>query len=92
MTLDFTTPGEVIISMFDYINELLTAFEKEEPNMRDTKSSAAPSDLFTVDEDSEKLDPRKAVVFHNLTAKTLYATKRARPDTIREGEIVQAVL
>ena len=50
--------------------------------MRDTKSSAAPSDLFTVDEDSEKLDPRKAVVFHNLTAKTLYATKHARPDTM----------
>jgi hypothetical protein len=81
MMLDFTTPGEVIISMFDYIDELLSAFEKEEPSMKGTKSSAAPSDLFKVDENCEKLRPNKAVVFHNLSAKTLNATKRARPDT-----------
>jgi hypothetical protein len=81
MTLDFTTPGEVIIWMFDYIDELLSVFEKEEPSMKGTKSSAAPSDLFKVDKDCEKLRPNKAVVFHNLSAKTLYAMKHARPDT-----------
>jgi hypothetical protein len=27
MTLDYTTPGQVKISMFDYINEILAAFE-----------------------------------------------------------------
>ena len=81
MTLDFTTRGEVSVTMFDYIEELLNAFDKEEPKAKGTKSSAAPNDLFRVDEDSEKLQSNKAVVFHNLTAKTLYATKRARPDT-----------
>jgi hypothetical protein len=59
----------------------LEAFDKAEPNGGGTKSSAAPSNLFTVNEDCEKVPPDKIVQFHNLVAKTLYATKRARPDT-----------
>ncbi len=34
-----------------------------------------------MNEDCEKLDSQKAKIFHNLVAKTLYTTKRARPDT-----------
>jgi hypothetical protein len=30
---------------------------------------------------TEKLPPEKSVEFHNLVAKTLYATKQARPNT-----------
>jgi hypothetical protein len=41
----------------------------------------ATENLFRVDEDCAKLRPKKAQEFHNLVAKTLYATKRARPDT-----------
>jgi hypothetical protein len=67
--------------MFDYVNEIINAFDKAEPKGGGTKSSAAPDDLFKVDEDREKLPPEKAVEFHNLVAKTLYATKRARPNT-----------
>ena len=119
MTLDYSVKGQVQISMNDYIDEILSAFDKAESETtsktppvrndsktktqgdpkghshrgtksrasphgvshRDTKSSAAPEDLFKVDEDCEKLPHDKAVVFHNLVAKTLYATKRARPDT-----------
>ena len=81
MRLDFTIPGQVIILMFNYINELLEAFDKAEPNEKGTKSSAALDDLFKVDKDCKKLSPTKAVEFHNMTAKMLYATKRARPDT-----------
>jgi hypothetical protein len=61
--------------MFDYINEIINAFDKAEPNGGGTRSSAAPDDLFKVDEDHEKLPPDKAVEFHNLVAKTLHATK-----------------
>ena len=46
-----------------------------------TKSSTAASNLFEVDEDSEKLSPRKAEAFHSLVAKILFVTKRSRPDT-----------
>jgi hypothetical protein len=75
MTLDYTVRGRVNISMFDYVDEIINAFDKAEPKGGGTKSSAAPDDLFKVDEDREKLPPEKAVEFHNLVAKTLYATK-----------------
>jgi hypothetical protein len=67
--------------MFDYVKEIINAFDKAEPKGGGTKSSAAPDDLFKVDEDCKKLPPEQAVEFHNLVAKTLYATKRARPNT-----------
>jgi hypothetical protein len=61
--------------MFQYIDEIINAFDKEEPKGGGTKSSAAPDNLFKVDKDCEKLQPEKAVVFHNLVVKMLYATK-----------------
>jgi hypothetical protein len=81
MTLDYTVRGQVQITMIDYVDEILTAFDKADPKGGGTKTSAAPENLFRVDEDCEKLQPDKVVEFHNLVAKTLYATKRARPDT-----------
>jgi hypothetical protein len=67
--------------MFDYVDEILTAFDKAEPKCGGTKTSAAPDSLFKVDENCEKLKQDKAVEFHNLVEKTVYSTKRARPDT-----------
>jgi hypothetical protein len=81
MTLDYTVRGQVKITMFDYVDEILNAFDKAEPKGGGTKTSAAPDSLFKVDENCEKLKQDKAVEFHNLVAKTLYSTKRARPDT-----------
>jgi hypothetical protein len=81
MTLDYNVCGQVKITMFDYIDEILTAFDKAEPKGGDRKTSAAPDSLFKVDESCVKLAQNKALEFHNLVAKTLYATKRARPDT-----------
>ena len=81
MDLDYTTPGQVSISMFDYIDQILATFQKEYPECGGTKTCAAPRNLFVVDEDAEKLSTNKTIVFHNLVAKTLYTTKRARPDT-----------
>jgi hypothetical protein len=63
MTLDVSVSGQVMIDVFDCIEEMLTAFEKAEPNGAGAKSSA------------------RDVEFHNLVAKTLHATKRARPDS-----------
>jgi hypothetical protein len=61
--------------MFHYVNEIINAFDKAEPKGGGTKSSSAPDDLFKVDENRKKLLPEKAAEFHNLVAKTLYATK-----------------
>jgi hypothetical protein len=82
MTLDYSVKGQVNISMIDYIDEIIIAFRKaDKKGGAGTKSTAAPENLFIVNEDCENLPADKVVEFHNLVAKTLYATKRARPDT-----------
>ena len=80
-TLDYTVQRQVNITMFEFLEEIKTIFDKADPSGKGTKSSAAPVNLFVVNEDSKELTPKKAVQFHNLVAKTLYATKRAKPDT-----------
>jgi hypothetical protein len=81
MTLDYTVCGQVKITMFDYIDEILTAFDKAEPKGGGAKTSAAPDSLFKVDENCEKLKQDKDVEIHNLVANTLYSTNQARPGT-----------
>jgi hypothetical protein len=81
MKLDYRTKGQVKLLMIKYVDEIIEAFDKVDPKEGGTKTSAAPENLFTTNEDSKKLEPDKAVAFHNIVAKTLWATKRARPDT-----------
>jgi hypothetical protein len=81
MTLDYTTPGQVKVSMFDYVKEIIAAFDAADPGNSGTKSSAAPLDLYKIDEDCKKLAPAMREQFHSVVQKTLFATKRARPDT-----------
>ena len=81
MTLDYTVRGQVQITMIDFLDKVLIAFDKAEPKGGGTKTSAAPENLFKVDKDCKKLPQSKTVQFHNLVADTLYATKQARPDT-----------
>ncbi len=91
MNLDYSTRDQCKVTMFDYVDEILTAWKKADQSnddngfktvshSRKTKSSAAPENLFVVDEDCKKLDSVKATAFHNIVAKALYITKRARPD------------
>ena len=68
MTLDFSVKGQVKISMLDYIDEIVKSFEEADPKGKETKSSAAPSDLFTVNRDCKKPPEKRAVQFHNLVA------------------------
>ena len=67
--------------MFSYIEDILTAFDKEYPKGNGTKSSTTPNNIFVVNKDCKKLDQEKVMEFHNIAAKTLYATKMARHDT-----------
>jgi hypothetical protein len=81
MTLDYTVRGQVKITMCDYVYEILTAFDNTEPKGGGTNTNASPDSLFKVDENCEKLKQDKDVEFHKMVPKTLYSTKRARPDT-----------
>jgi hypothetical protein len=81
LTLDYTTPGQVNVSLFNYVKEIIAAFDAADPGNSGTKSSAAPLDLYRIDEDCKKLAPAMREQFHLVVQKTLFATKRARPDT-----------
>lgn len=76
--IDFSNPGQVTMTMTDYIDELL----KEVPTelMKGVSSTAAAGHLFAVNEKAEKLDGETAILFHHLTAKLLYLSKRTCPD------------
>jgi hypothetical protein len=62
----------------DFIQELL----KECPDdlMKGTSTTPAASHLFAVNPDCEKLDSDTSTMYHLLTAKLLYLSKRTRPD------------
>ena len=51
MTLDHSMRGQVQITMFDHIEDIIVAFEKAAPKSTSTKSGAAPDTLFKINED-----------------------------------------
>ncbi len=73
MTLDFTEPGKVKITMSDYIENL---FDELPEDMSGTAATPAANHLFTVNDNATKLDADKAKTFHHLTAKMHYLCKR----------------
>ena len=75
--------------MFEYIDEIVELWDKACSELNDRYKvvscrrsiiTAAHEDLFKVDEDATKIDQARAKVFHTLTAKMIYVTKRARPN------------
>jgi hypothetical protein len=90
MLFVFSHKGQCRVSMYDYVDSILEAFDDAVKKCNDgylkvgkrrSKSSAAPDNLFVVDEDCEKLSDDVAASFHTIVAKVLYVTKQARPDT-----------
>jgi hypothetical protein len=89
MTLDFATSKIVKVTMLEYVDEIFGSWDKACSELDDGYkavsgrkriATAAPDDLFKVDEDAMKLDQARAEVFHNIMAKEIYVTKRVRPD------------
>jgi hypothetical protein len=78
MVLDYSTEGKVMITMYDYIRNML----EELPAEMDGESATPAADhLFEVnDQDPKPLDEEKAILFHHNVAKLLFLCKRARPD------------
>ena len=89
MNLDFTKVGVVVVTMIDYIDDVIKAWDDavtkfndgfEPVEKRQRIATAAPEDLFKINEDAVKLDKDKSKVFHSIVAMILYIVKRARPD------------
>jgi len=86
MSLDFGHDNQCRITMIDYVDEIVAAYDKALGELDDgfsafkrksnlARTSAAPDDLFDVDKDAEKLNKENSIAFHHLVAKTLYVSK-----------------
>jgi len=74
MQLDFSQEGKVILSMTEYIKNILADAPDD---MQGTASTPASSHLFDVDPLSPNLDSSTSEKFHHITAQLLYLCKRA---------------
>ena len=81
MKLDYSTVGPAKITMLDYIDGILDAFDKADPTGGGTKSSSAPDIILKFEKVCKNLNTKRAVDFHHQVEKILFDTKRARPDT-----------
>ena len=76
MTSDFSKKGKVIVSMTDYMNNLVDQFPYDIDGIEPTP---AAEDLLHEGKGAT-LDKKRAEIFHTWVAKALFACKRARPD------------
>jgi len=77
MTLDFSTPSVLHLSMKDYIENTLDAFPQ---TIEGSATSPAAAHLFQHNKDCAKLDADKKTEFHTTVAKCFFLCKCARPD------------
>ena len=77
MTLDFSLPGKVQISMEQYIRNMLSELPED---MEGTATTPAAEHLFKINETPTCLNDTDAMFFHHNVAKLLFLCKRARPD------------
>jgi hypothetical protein len=91
MSLDFCHDNQCRITMIDYVDKIVAAYDKALGELDDVfsagkkknnpaRTSAAPDDLFVVDEDAEKLSVESLIAFHRLVAKTLNVSNCPRLD------------
>ncbi len=89
MMLDFATSKIVKVTMLKYVDDIIGSWDKACSELNDGYkavsgrkriATAASNNLVKVDEDAVELDQARAKAFHNITAKEIYVTKRARPD------------
>ncbi len=80
MTIDFSNPGKVKLSMIEYIRDMLESVPAELIGNNAECATPASEHLFLVNADAQKLDSTSADMFHHNTAKLLFLCKRARPD------------
>ena len=81
MMLDCSAVVQVKITMLNYNDEIIYAFDKTDKTCGSNNSSASPAIIFKVNKDCKKCNTKQALEFHHLVAKILFDTKRAIPDT-----------
>jgi len=77
MTLDYSSKNKVKISMYEYVDKLLTEFPTD---MNGAAKTPVANHLFNVNPNAKKLPETTAQLFHHLMAKLLYISRRTRQD------------
>ena len=77
MTLDYSKKGKLIVDMKDYVEKMIEDFPYDIPNKGKTP---AAEHLFKVDENAGQLNKQMKEEFHTFVAKSLFLSKRGRPD------------
>jgi len=77
MCIDYTVKGKVKISMYDYIDKMLTELPSD---MDGVSTTPATLHLFNMDNGTQILDKDRAQLFHLLVEKLLYLSRRSRQD------------
>jgi hypothetical protein len=79
MDLDFSVPGEVSVTMIDYLKRVIQDFPEE---ITGRATSPAADHLFTIrsEKDSKTLEEKRAIAFHHYVAPLLFATTMSRKD------------
>jgi hypothetical protein len=78
MDIEFIGNGEVQILMKDYIREAIELFPED---CTGTVATPAANHLFKVNPTGTKLSEPRRELLHSITAKLLFVSKRARPDS-----------
>ena len=77
MTLDYSSKNKLKISMYEYVDKLLTEFPTD---MNGAAKTPVANHLFNVNPNAKKLPKTTAQLFHHLMAKLLYISRRTRQD------------
>ena len=73
MKIDYCYPGEIILSMFDYIGNMLHDFPED---IRAESATPDAHDLFYIAEDATKLSQTNADIFHHFMVQLLYLSNQ----------------
>ena len=81
MTIDYSKKNKVIITMFDYIKQILNEVDSSNKDFSGTALTPATANIFRNDDiDAELLETKEADAFHSQVARLLFLVKRAQPD------------
>ena len=69
--------GQVVFTVYNYIEDIIGSAP---PDMNGTAPDPAMFKLFTVHDNLPSLEMAQVDFFHSMTARLLFAAKRARPD------------
>ena len=67
-----------MFTLFDYLEDIIV--ECPDNLKKGTSIFPANNNLFKLNENSQRLNNKKSDLFHQITARLLFAAKRTRPD------------